>query len=65
MVIFIYLNMQQAAQKKICLHAIVIVIYSKTGGKNGKHAAITDASNISAVSYLAVQVFEHMHGCLF
>jgi hypothetical protein len=56
--------MQQAANKK-CFHAIVIVIYSKTSGKNGSHAAITDASNISAVSYLAVQVFEHMHGRLF
>ena len=40
-------------------------MYSKTGGKNGKHAAVTDASNISAISYLGVQVFEHMHGCLF
>ena len=47
------------------LHAIVIAIYSKTGGKNGKHAGVTDASNISAVSYLAVQVFEHMHGRIF
>ncbi|KAF8225333.1 hypothetical protein L208DRAFT_1050423, partial [Tricholoma matsutake] len=43
----------------------VIAIYSKTGGKNRKHAGITDASNISAVSYLAVQVFEHMHGHIF
>ncbi|KAF8225197.1 hypothetical protein L208DRAFT_1075454, partial [Tricholoma matsutake] len=43
----------------------VIAIYSKTGGKNGKHAAITDTSNISAISYLGVQVFKHMHGCLF
>ena len=33
--------------------------------KNGKHAAVTDASNISAVSYLGVKVFEHMHGRLF
>ena len=43
----------------------MIAIYSKTGGKNGKHAGVTDASNISAVSYLAVQVFEHMHGRIF
>jgi hypothetical protein len=43
----------------------VIAIYSKTGGKNGKHTAVTDASNISVVSYLAIQVFEHMHGCQF
>jgi len=49
----------------ICYYAIVIAIYSKTGGKNGKHAAVTDASNISAVSYLAIQVFEHMHGRIF
>ena len=41
------------------------MIYSKTGGKNGKDAAVTDASNISAVSYLAVQVFEHMYGRQF
>ena len=41
-------------------NAIVIAIYSKTGGKNGKHAAVTEASNISATSYLVVQVFEHM-----
>ena len=43
----------------------MIAIYSKTGGKNGKHAAVTDASNISATSYLGVQVFEYMHGRLF
>ena len=49
----------------IFFNAIVIAIYSKTGGKNTKHAAVTDASNISAISYLGVQVFEHMHGCLF
>ena len=45
----------------------MITIYSKTGGRNGKHAAITDASNISAISYpgLGVQVFKHTYGCLF
>ena len=40
-------------------------LMTKSGGKNGKHAAATDASNISAVSYLAMQVFKHMHGPLF
>jgi hypothetical protein len=40
-------------------------LYSKTGGKNGKHAAVTDSSNISAVSYIGVQVFEHMYGRQF
>ncbi|GLB37771.1 hypothetical protein LshimejAT787_0408220 [Lyophyllum shimeji] len=36
----------------------VIVVYSKTGGKNGKHASVTDSSMISAVSYVGLQVFE-------
>ena len=34
-------------------------MYSKTGGKNGKHADITESSSISAVSYLAVQIFQY------
>jgi len=38
---------------------LVIALYSKTGGKSGKHANITESSNISAVSYLNVQVFQH------
>jgi hypothetical protein len=37
-------------------------MYSKTGGKNGKHAAVTDSSAISAISYLGLQVFEKYHG---
>ena len=64
MVSLFYLK-QYAATQYIFANAIVIAIYSKTGGKNGKHAAVTDASNISATSYLGVQVFEHMHGRLF
>jgi hypothetical protein len=45
-----------------CDAILVIAIYSKTGSKNlnGKHPAVTDASNISATSHLGVQVFEHM-----
>ena len=43
----------------------VMALYSKTGGKNGKHESITDASNIAAISYAAIQVFEHMHGRQF
>jgi uncharacterized membrane protein len=34
-------------------------LYSKAGGKDGKHADKTESSNITAVSYLAVQVFQH------
>jgi hypothetical protein len=38
----------------------VISIYTKTNGKNAKHAWASDAENICATSYLAIQVFEHM-----
>jgi hypothetical protein len=34
-------------------------IYAKTGGKNGRHNDVTNSSNIMAVSYLAMQVFEY------
>jgi hypothetical protein len=44
---------------------LVIIFYSKTGGKNGKHCSITESSNISAISYIAVQLFEFMHGRQF
>ncbi|KAF8814341.1 hypothetical protein BYT27DRAFT_7082428, partial [Phlegmacium glaucopus] len=37
----------------------------KTGGKNGRHSDVTDSSNIMAVSYIAVQVFEHQLGAQF
>ncbi|PPQ87308.1 hypothetical protein CVT25_002058 [Psilocybe cyanescens] len=37
----------------------VVAMYSKTGGKNGKHSAITESSSIAAVSYLAVQLFQY------
>ncbi|KAF8218464.1 hypothetical protein L208DRAFT_1014414, partial [Tricholoma matsutake] len=43
----------------------VITFYSKTGGKHGKHSSITEASNISTISYIAVQLFEFMHGRQF
>lgn len=38
----------------------VLAIYSKSGGKNGKHSSIMKSSNISAVSYFVLQVFEQM-----
>jgi hypothetical protein len=38
---------------------IVVAMYSKTAGKNGKHAAITDSSLISAISYIGVQIFDY------
>lgn len=42
----------------------VVALYSKTG-KNGKHSAINESSNIAAVSYLAVQLFQHRLGPQF
>ena len=39
---------------------LVLAIYSKSGGKNGKHSSIMKSSNISAVSYFVLQVFEQM-----
>ncbi|EDR02852.1 uncharacterized protein LACBIDRAFT_307999 [Laccaria bicolor S238N-H82] len=37
----------------------VVAMYSKTGGKNRKHSAITESSTIPAVSYLGVQLFQY------
>ncbi|KAJ7915716.1 hypothetical protein B0H13DRAFT_1501389, partial [Mycena leptocephala] len=41
---------------------VFLSIYSKTGGKNGKHAWVSDCSNIAAVSNIPTQVYEHMTG---
>jgi hypothetical protein len=49
---------------KISIRA-VLALYSKTGGKNGKHSSVSESSNISAVSYMAVQVFEPMYARQF
>ena len=35
-------------QSPICA---VLALYSKTGGKNGKHSSVSESSNISAISY--------------
>ena len=40
----------------------MVAFYSKTGGKKSKHSAIIELSNIAAVSYLAVQLFQHRLG---
>ena len=39
---------------------LVIEIYSKTNGKNVKHASTTEVSNILEASYIAVQTYEQM-----
>ncbi|KAL1751197.1 hypothetical protein FB107DRAFT_222515 [Schizophyllum commune] len=37
--------------------AVVLALYEKTAGKNGKHAGIATLNNVAAVSYAVVQVF--------
>ncbi|KAG2140674.1 hypothetical protein DEU56DRAFT_911741 [Suillus clintonianus] len=43
----------------------VIAIYSKGGGKNGKHAAVDKADTIAGVSYLGVQIYQQHFRCHF
>ncbi|CAK5270401.1 unnamed protein product [Mycena citricolor] len=43
----------------------VFALHAKGGGKFGKHDAVTDSSNISALSKISVQLFEHIHGSHF
>jgi hypothetical protein len=44
---------------------IVIAFYSKTGVKHGNHGSIRELTNISAVSYIDLQLFKFMHGRRF
>ena len=53
------------ASVNIYSRSSVIALYSKTGGKNGKHAAVTESSNISGLSYVGLQVFKNMLNCQF
>ena len=41
----------------ITVHAM----YAKSGGKNGRHNDAANRSNLSALSYLSVQIFEHQY----
>ncbi|KAK1223301.1 hypothetical protein PQX77_013839 [Marasmius sp. AFHP31] len=43
----------------------VLEVYCKGGGKNGRHESKSESSNIAAVSYLVVQVFEVWTGRIF
>ncbi|KAJ6522433.1 hypothetical protein DFH09DRAFT_1421922 [Mycena vulgaris] len=45
--------------------AQVVVMYSKGGGKYGKHGAVSEHHNISAISNLGVQLFEFVHARQF
>jgi hypothetical protein len=42
-----------------------LVLTTQQNGKNGKHSSVSESSNISAVSYMAIQVFEPMYARQF
>jgi hypothetical protein len=37
-------------------------MYRRTAGKNGKQAPVIESDNVSSLSNLGLQVFEHIHG---
>lgn len=43
----------------------VLTMYSKTASKHGKHAWVSKATSVTSVSYLPMQIFEHMHNQQF
>ncbi|KAF8232506.1 hypothetical protein L208DRAFT_1271846, partial [Tricholoma matsutake] len=43
----------------------VLAIYAKSVGKAGKHCQVSDSSNITAVSNLPIQLFDHFIGVQF
>ena len=45
--------------------SIVIALYLKGAGKNGKHAAVLNVTNIVNVSYAGFQIFQQMYHQLF
>lgn len=45
---------------KLCSYVdSVETMYSKGGGKNGKHGMVSKAENIAALSYIGLQIFEY------
>jgi hypothetical protein len=40
---------------------IVVTLYSRTAGKNARNAAVTRHANLSALSRIVVQIYEHSH----
>ncbi|CDO78140.1 hypothetical protein BN946_scf184719.g2 [Trametes cinnabarina] len=43
----------------------VLAIYVKSGGKQARHCSVEQCSTLGAVSYISVQVYEHVHGPQF
>ena len=49
-----------------CLTVVtVLCLYSKTGGRNGKHAWVASVPNISMASYIVMQAYENMYNRQF
>lgn len=44
---------------------LVVALYSKTGGSNGKHAFVATIDSLSQASYIAVQLYERFGGYHF
>ena len=47
--------------KVLTLSAAVLAFYCQTGGQNGTHEWKSDTTNIGAVSYIAMQVYEYVY----
>ncbi|KAL0572455.1 Methionine--tRNA ligase, mitochondrial [Marasmius crinis-equi] len=43
----------------------VLAVNSKSGGKHGRHGYIEKASNLAAVSYMSLQVYDHFYASQF
>ncbi|KAI0072766.1 hypothetical protein K474DRAFT_1725638, partial [Panus rudis PR-1116 ss-1] len=45
--------------------ARVLSVYKRSGGKTGKHQWTPNVTSIGSVSYLSVQLYDHVVGCTF
>jgi hypothetical protein len=59
------LNLDSESRITIHNNHLVLSVYSKSGGKNGKHGRVEGVSSITAASYIPSQVFEHEHSVFF
>ena len=58
------INPYQCAILHGVLHAVLQVFY-REAGKNGKHCWASSCDNVGLVSYMSVQVYEHVHHAQF
>ncbi len=40
----------------------MVALYEKSAGKAGKHASVTESSNIAAISYADLQLYDYSGG---